>query len=954
MARTAPAPGLLDLEEEIAVIAGALRTAGSGAGSLLLIEASAGLGKTRLAGVAAELARELDAGVLRARGGELERTFRFGVVRQLFEPALASLGPADRSAVLAGAAGLASPAIASEPGTGHVGVDQGIAVLHGLYWLTANLASERPLVLIVDDAHWSDRASLEWLVYLARRIDDLPVVLAVCCRPGEPGAEVDLLSQLAAEPAARLIRPQPLSAAAVGELIREFLDYAPDEEFVSACREATGGNPFLVIELLLEARDRAMHPDASRAREVAAIGPSAVSRAVLIRLRRISEVAVEVAKAVALLGSAAGLGYVADVVGVPEQRAAEVIDSLARAGILEYGPTIDFTHPILREAVYSDLPRATRSVGHKHAASLLRGRGAAPELVAAQLMASDPDSDGDVVTCLLEIAEEMFARGSPSAAAAYLERALAEPPPEAARGEVLTSLAFALGLVGPPTERNIDLLTEALRYTADPRRRAEIKLVLARALGTAGHLEEAMRAYDDATAEASEVDAELAFAMEVERIAAGIVVPGYGDDARARLRSLQRPLDGRSLAQCTVLAAMASLAIAQNESPTEAADLAERALGSGAVIDSLGSVAGEGRHGFVAYMQAVFALIYTEHHDAAARYAARGAELARQQGSLVEFVSSTSMLAIVALRRGDLLEAEANAREAVGAAQDSDLPLIKPLYISTLVDVLVERDERDEADSLLAAYGLEGEAIGYSPFTFAFLARARFRLAQGRVAEGTADVNSARDRELGISGRRTARLPWRSLTATAHLALGERQAALSLAREEADLAREFGAPRQLGIALRAAGVAEGGAKGLTLLQESIEVLEHSAARLELARSLADYGASMRRARQRSASRDPLRRALDLAHRCGGTAVANRAHAELLAAGGRPRRVELSGPDSLTASERRIAEMAAGGMTNREIAQAQFLSMKTVETHLAHVYKKLNLTSRKELANALAA
>ena len=161
---------MLDLEEEIAVIAGALRTAGSGAGSLLLIEASAGLGKTRLAGVAAELARELDAGVLRARGGELERTFRFGVVRQLFEPALASLGPADRSAVLAGAAGLASPAIASEPGTGHVGVDQGIAVLHGLYWLTANLASERPLVLIVDDAHWSsDRASLESLVSIPAR-----------------------------------------------------------------------------------------------------------------------------------------------------------------------------------------------------------------------------------------------------------------------------------------------------------------------------------------------------------------------------------------------------------------------------------------------------------------------------------------------------------------------------------------------------------------------------------------------------------------------------------------------------------------------------------------------------------------------------------------------------------------------------------------------------------------
>jgi DNA-binding CsgD family transcriptional regulator len=956
VAWNAPTPGLLDREEEIATLAEAVRNAASGLGSLLLIEASAGLGKTRLAGIAAELARDLGAGILGARGGELERTFRFGIVRQLFESTIASLSRADRGAVLAGAAGLSSVAIKPVSGTGRAVADQGIAVLHGLYWLTANLAAERPLVLIVDDAHWSDRASLEWLVYLARRIDDLPVVLVVCSRPDEPGAEVDLLAQLAAEPAARTVQPKPLSTAAVRELVRQFLDSDPDTEFVSACREATGGNPFLVIELLVEARERGMHPDSSWAGEVRVLGPTTVSRAVLVRLRRISETAVEVAKTVALLGAAAELGYVAAVVGVPEQGAAEVIDLLVRSGILEYGPTIDFTHPVLREAVYSDLPRAARSVGHKRAASLLRDRGAAPELVAAQLMASDPDRDENVVAWLVEIADEMLARGSPSAAADYLERALAEPPPEAARGEVLSSLAFALGLVGPSTERNIELLTEALRYTAEPRRRAEIKLVLARALGTAGRLEEAMRAYDDATAEASGVDADLAFALEVERIAAGIVVPGYGEDAGARLRLLERPLDGRTLAQCTILAVLAFLAIAQNESPTEVADLAERALASGAVIESLGSVMGGDRHGFVAYMQAVFALIYAEHHDAAARYAGRGADLARQQGSLVEFVASTSMLATVALRRGDVLEAEARAREAVGAARDSDLQLIKPLYLSTLVDVLVERDELDEANSLLVANGLEGEAIGYSPFTFAFLARARVRLAQGRAAEGLADVNSARDRELtsAVAGPRTARLPWRSLAATAHLALGEREEALPVAREEVALAREFGAPRQLGIALRAAGVVEGGAKGLGLLQESIAVLGRSTARLELARSLTEYGAALRRTRQRTASREPLRRALDLAHRCGGTAVANRAQAELLAAGGRPRRVELSGPDSLTASERRIAELAARGMTNREIAQAQFISMKTVGTHLAHVYQKLNLTSRKELADALAA
>jgi DNA-binding CsgD family transcriptional regulator len=413
-------------------------------------------------------------------------------------------------------------------------------------------------------------------------------------------------------------------------------------------------------------------------------------------------------------------------------------------------------------------------------------------------------------------------------------------------------------------------------------------------------------------------------------------------------------VDGRTVAECTVLAALAFLAIGQNKPPTEAADLAERALGSGALIESLGSVMSGDRHGFVAYIQAVLALIYAENHDAATRYAGRGAEQARRQGSLVEFVASTSMLAIATLRCGDVVEAETRAREAVGAAEGSELPLIKPLYFSVLVDVLVERDELDEADSVLTAHGLEGEALGYSVFIFALLARARLRLAQGRAAEGLADVNSARDRELTavVGGPRTARLPWRSLAAAAHLALGKREEALFLAREEVVLAREFGAPRQLGIALRAAGIAEGGVDGLALLQESIDVLDRSPARLELARSLTYRGAALRRARQRAAARDPLRRALELAHRCGGTAVANRAHTELLAAGGRPRRIELSGPDSLTASERRIAEMAAGGMTNREIAQAQFISMKTVETHLAHVYQKLNLGSRKELTNAL--
>src|SRR5205085_1405898 len=181
-----------------------IAAAGSGAGTLLMIEAPAGLGKTRLAEAAVELAGDRGLLVLRGRGGELERNFRYGVVRQLFEPAVTALGAVERAAVMAGAAGLAGPAIGvAQPDIEGPVTDQ--TALHGLYWLTSNLSAERPLLLVVDDAHWADRASLEWLVYLTRRIGDLPVALVVCSRPNEPGAEEDLLVQLASEPAGRLI-----------------------------------------------------------------------------------------------------------------------------------------------------------------------------------------------------------------------------------------------------------------------------------------------------------------------------------------------------------------------------------------------------------------------------------------------------------------------------------------------------------------------------------------------------------------------------------------------------------------------------------------------------------------------------------------------------------------------------------------------------------------------------
>jgi DNA-binding CsgD family transcriptional regulator len=165
-------------------------------------------------------------------------------------------------------------------------------------------------------------------------------------------------------------------------------------------------------------------------------------------------------------------------------------------------------------------------------------------------------------------------------------------------------------------------------------------------------------------------------------------------------------------------------------------------------------------------------------------------------------------------------------------------------------------------------------------------------------------------------------------------------------------AREFGSPWALGMALRAAGTVEQGERGIELLQEAIRVLESAGCRVEHVHALLELGALRRRRNQRSEAREHLRVALDLAHRCGAKPLADRVRDELAATGARPRRVLLSGVDSLTASERRVARLAIDGRSNREIAQTLFVTQKTVETHLRHVFSKLDISSRQQLAGKL--
>jgi DNA-binding CsgD family transcriptional regulator len=197
-------------------------------------------------------------------------------------------------------------------------------------------------------------------------------------------------------------------------------------------------------------------------------------------------------------------------------------------------------------------------------------------------------------------------------------------------------------------------------------------------------------------------------------------------------------------------------------------------------------------------------------------------------------------------------------------------------------------------------------------------------------------------------------VPWRSSAAESLARLGDRNRATALADEEVELARGWGAQRAIGVALRAAGMIRNGAHGIELLRQAAEILESSPAPLEHARALCELGAALRRAGHRSEARQKLRSALDLAHRLGGTTVANRARDELTIAGARPRRAATRGRDALTPSELRTAQLAAAGRTNREIAESLFVTLRTVETHLTSSYAKLGITSRRQLAARLDA
>jgi DNA-binding CsgD family transcriptional regulator len=910
---------------------------------VVVIEGPAGVGKSALLEFARSRAVDQGFGVLTARGSEFEQAYPWGVVRSLFAPALAA-SEADRDRLLAGAARLADLALGLRraPNEGFAAGPEAMgAALHGLYWALANLAGDEPLLVAVDDAQWADRPSLRWLGYLATRVEDLPVLLAIAVNPADCVGGWELPFRLSAD-ATALLTPAPLSTTGTRRVVEEHLGVDVDRGLAEACHAATGGNPFLVRSVLEELGEQNGRPSTSALEDVPDIDSPAISRSVVRRLGRLPPEAGELAAAVAVWGTKPRLAQAADLADIDHDVAVRAADSLAAAGLIAPNEPLEFVHPVVHAAVYNSIPAHRRSLWHARAAELLEEVDAPLEAIAAHLLAVEARGDTLLVELLCEAAVGALSSGAPETARTYLTRSLAEPPADSQSPTVLRLLGHAEASLHRPEAA--EHLRAALDLTDDVRERVELTRELAVPLVHSGHVHEAVAVLERSHEELAGADRELSLELEADLVNAGRLHPELRPAAMARARRLyDAELQGRTFAERVALAALAGEGDAVVPTANHAIACARSALGDGRLLAEAGVEA-------PSYWYAVSGLLLADAFEPA--HAAVDAALAdaREKASMLGSALGYCFQALLEHRIGDLPAAEADFRHAVEIAPSARWAA-RTYALAFLIDILLDRGRPEEAVAVLAASGMPDTAPPVLPFLMLQQSRGRLRIKLGEIDSGAADMHTAA-KGFAAGSFGACLWPWRSLHALELAREGDVDQALELAQEEEAVVRAFGAPHAHGVSLRAVGVVQGGDLGIAALREAVEVLDGSPAMLARARALIDLGSLLRRAGRRAEALGPLRDGLDLAHRCAAGALAKQARGEMVLAGARPRRDAAEGRDSLTASELRVARMAAEGMTNREIAQDLFVSLRTVETHLTHVYRKLSIDSRDALAPCL--
>jgi DNA-binding CsgD family transcriptional regulator len=935
---------LVERATELGVLAQVLNATKSGTGGLVLVVGPAGIGKTSLLAEAARLGCETGLRPCLSRGIELEQELAFGVVRQLLEPVLQE--HPHRARLFAGAAAPAAPIVGqvTAPDSAIVG---NFAVLHGLYWLVANLCRARPHLLVVDDLQWADRATLRYLTYLQPRLSELPLAIVAALRPHEPNTEHHLIDLLATDPAAMLLHPQALSASGTAEVVNDMLHTTADPRFLTACHAATAGNPLLLHQLAEAIADDGLPATADNAERVAQLVPRQLGALIGQRLAQLSPDCEALANAVAVLGDDVPLHHAATLAGLGPQRAAQAAGQLRQVQVLDETPTgfaghatapLRFVHPLVRAAVYDRIDPAARLRAHAAAVTQLIGDPTSdPERTAAHLLRVPLTGDPDTIATLRQAAKQASVRGAPDTALSYLQRALDEPMTQPARADLEEEAGRTAQAMDNATAATH--LARAHELVTDPVRQACIAQLLGNLYLQMYRLDEAAATWRRGLAVLPQGHDDIARHMYAGLLNAAVI--GVLDEETLELADrLGRLPFHDSLGGRALEATLGGIAMMRCE--PGALEHARRAMADGMMLELI--------PGESPVPVAWFVQVYSDDPEAAESLDT-GVAQAYRRGAVKDLTAALTSRAVDRLRRGDLAGAETDGRECARAVDASHGGTPRPLIGAYLAETLLEQGRHTEAQATLDWIGLPDPPPRTGMVAIVQLAQARLRHADGHPHEALATALAAGQRVLELGGDNPSWVSWRSEAALCLHELSRDAEARELMAEELSLARRWTHPLALGRALRVAGAVRRPAD-LDLLREAVSVLEPSTARLEHAKALVELGCALRRAGQRDEAKSLLARGLDLAHHCGAAPLAQHANAELRATGARPRRPHLTGAQALTPSELRVAELAATGHTNRDIAQQLFITVKTVEIHLANTYRKLGITRRHDLSSQL--
>lgn len=929
---------LLSREYEIGAVGRILRSAAAGIGCFLVASGEAGIGKTALLNEAVDRARGEGFRILQARGSYSEGDRSFGLARRLFGSAPAQSDVDIQIASVLAALSSSTPEFQNNGGQGSSFIETSFADLDALNLLVSYLALERePIVIAIDNLHWADRPTLRWLITLAERIESVPVAIFATVCGGIPGTDPALLDDLLFC-CSHELRITRLGFAAATTVMEEQLGASPDRSFVTACMYATEGNPLLLNELARALAEHGVRPDARAADSLSGVVIDSLARSTHVRLRRISPVALSLFRAIAVLDGQATFDRIALITGTDLGTAAENCSAMTQMGLVTAAQLhVKVSQPLVRNAIMADHASTARQALHAQAAKLLYLDGEPENAIAEQLLLSSPLRETWVPTLLRSAAQTALVSGDPRAAILYLRRALAEPVDNDTRPVLLVEVANA------STHTDIASAARSLAQAATLAPPAVLRDHLTPAafnlLVLSGREDQAAELINsDLTHTSAQLNDSLTIRL-------ALFAQGPSGGIRTMANSLDRL---RALAPYNALEfGLAAMAEAVSDgSLTNVVSLAQRAAAYPISIPE----------DLMAHLAAIQVLCWAGNLMEAQDLCEAVVVTADRWQHRPLHALGLSVRSAIHRRLGSVSAAVDDARHgldlllACGIRRQAALIYV---VLANLVLALTDSGFHNDALTALERSELNGNMPeGCGPAVL-LLARGRLRCASDQTDAGIQDLIACGRQltEQGITNPAIA--PWRSEAAHSFVRAGQPHEAQRYADEEVTLARRWGEPGQIGAALRAQAIAySGDASQLSIISDSIAHLRTAGVKLELARSLIDYGLMLVQSDERVRARQPLREAVRLAREIECPNLVEQSKSAYAKTGGRLRNNPINGISSLTKSERNVAYIAATGKTNREIAKLLFVQQRTIEIHLTNAYRKLGIDGRSQLRKVI--